>query len=95
MIRPPERSKGPTAGYPAIEHLIDTEDFSEINVRFKEAYDKLEEVYKHKRGLKKSRDAKKGMKAIELVMELFRELLTIKYKLQEIVASKQKNPPAA
>jgi len=94
MIKPPEKPKGPTAGYPAIENLIDTEDFSEINVRFKEAYDKLEEVYKHKRGLKKSRDAKKGMKAIELVMELFRELLTIKYRLQEIVASKQKNPPA-
>lgn len=93
MIRPPEKPKGPTSGYPSIEHLIDTEDFSEVNARFKEAYDKLEEVYKHKRGLKKSREAKKGMKAIELVMDLFRELLTIKYKLQEIVASKQKTTP--
>lgn len=94
-IRPPEKTKGPTSGYPSIEHLIDTEDFSEINVKFKEAYEKLEGIYKHKRGLKKSRDAKKGMKAIELVMDLFRELLTIKYKLQEIVASKQKHPPVA
>ncbi len=89
MIRPPERSKGPTAGYPEIERLIDTEDFAEINEKFKEAYEKLEEVSKHKRGLKKSRDAKKAMRAIELVMDLFRELLTIKYRLQEIIASKQ------
>jgi len=92
MIQPVS-TKGQTSGYPEIEHLIDTEDFSEVNQKFKEAYDNLEEIASHKRGLKKSRDAKKAMKAMELVMDLFRELLTIKYRLQEIAASKQpKNP---
>lgn len=82
------RPSGPTAGYPEIERLIDTEDFTEVNEKFKDAYEKLEEVSKHKRGLKKSRDAKKAMASINLVMDLFRELLTIKYRLQEIAASK-------
>jgi hypothetical protein len=90
-----ERPKtGPTAGYPEIERLIDTEDFSEVNKQFQEAYDKLDEIAKHKRGLKKSREARKAMKAIELTMDLFRELLTIKYRLQDIAAQKQtKTPP--
>lgn len=88
-----DRPKGPTAGYPEIEHLIDTEDFAEINEIFKGAYEKLDEEAKHKRGLKKSRDARKAMKAVELVMDLFRELLTIKYRLQDIIAAQQaKNP---
>ncbi len=87
--REPSRT-GPTAGYPEIERLIDTEDFSDVNKQFQDAYDKLEEIAKHKRGLKKSREAKKAMKAIELTMELFRELLTIKYRLQDIAAQKSK-----
>ena len=89
-----EKPKGPTAGYPEIEHLVDTEDFDEVNEKFQEAYNELEAVAKQKRGLKKSREAKKAMKAIDLTMDLFRELLTIKYRLQEIVAAKEpKNPP--
>ncbi len=96
IIQQPDRPKGPTAGYPEIERLIETEDFSEVNVKFKEAYDKLDEIAKHKRGLKKSREAKKAMKSLDLVMDLFRELLTIKYRLQEIVAAHQsKNPSKA
>ena len=91
-----DRPKGPTAGYPEIERLVDTEDFSDINSRFQEAYKQLEEISHHKRGLKKSREAKRAMSAMELVMDLFRELLTIKYKLQEIVAAhQQKTPPKA
>lgn len=81
--------KGPTAGYPEVERLIETEDFAEVNEKFKEAYEKLDVIARHKRGLKKSRDAKKAMKAMELVMDLFRELLTIKYRLQEIAAARQ------
>lgn len=91
----PERAATTSAGYPEIEHLIETEDFSEVNSKFQEAYNELEEVSKHKRGLKKSREAKKAMRAIELVMDLFRELLTIKYKLQEIAAEKQSKLPSA
>jgi hypothetical protein len=89
----PTRPKGTTAGYPEVEYLIETEDFAEINEKFKIAYEQLEGIARHKRGLKKSREARKAMKAMELVMDLFRELLTIKYRLQEIAASKmQKNP---
>ena len=88
-ITQPTGQKGPTAGYPEIEQLIETEDFTEINEKFKDAYEQLEQISKYKRGLKKSREAKKAMKALELVMDLFRELLTIKYRLQEIVTSKQ------
>ena len=89
-----EKPRGPTAGYPEIERLVDSEDFDEVNEKFQNAYDKLEGISKQKRGLKKSREAKKAMKAIELVMDLFRELLTIKYRLQEIASSRQpKTPP--
>ncbi|MFH1874573.1 MAG: hypothetical protein ABH859_05235 [Pseudomonadota bacterium] len=76
--------KKPSAGYPEIEELIETEDFSEVNKKFQNAYDQLEELGKKKKGLKKSRDAKQAMLSIELVMELFRELLTIKYRLEEL-----------
>ena len=89
----PARPKETTAGYPEVEYLIETEDFADINEKFKNAYEQLEGMAKQKRGLKKSRDARKAMKSMELIMDLFRELLTIKYRLQEIAASRmQKNP---
>ena len=71
-------------GYPRVEKLIDTEDFSEINGAFEDAYAKLAEIDRQKKGLKKGRDAKKVMKSMELVMDLFRDLLAIKYQLQEM-----------
>jgi hypothetical protein len=74
-----------SAGYPAVERLIDTEDFTEINEAFGKAYEELEEIARKKRGLKKGRDAKKAARAIENVMALFKELLEIKYKIQEMV----------
>jgi hypothetical protein len=80
----------PSAGYPEIEHLIESEDFAEVNEKFQVAYDELEDVSRKKRGLKKSRDAKKAMQSIGLTMDLFRELLTIKYRLQEIIVAHQK-----
>ncbi len=82
--RPAKAPKPPSAGYPEIEELIETEDFSEVNEKFQEAYNELEQISKKKKGLKKSKDSKQAMKAIELVMELFRELLTIKYRLEEL-----------
>jgi len=74
-----------SAGYPAVEKLIESEDFSTINRVFEAAYDELEAISRKKRGLKKSRDAKKAMKAIERVMDLFRELLEIKYQIQAML----------
>ena len=93
LRRPAKKPKAPSAGYPEIEHLIDTEDFTEVNEKFQQVYDKLETAHKQKRGLKKSRDAKQAMKSIELVMELFRELLTIKYRLEEIAGRNKPQKP--
>jgi len=78
-----------TAGYPAIEKLIDYEDFDKINSVFGEAYNDLSEQARVKRGLKKSREAKKAMRAIELTMNLFKELLEIKYRIQEMLKRMQ------
>ena len=70
-------------GYPAVERLIDTEDFDELNETFEVAYSELFEISKKRKGLKTRRDAQKAMRALELTLDLFRELLAIKYKLQE------------
>ena len=78
------------AGYPAVEKLIDTEDFDELNEVFETAYEDLFEISKKRKGLKTRRDAKKAMKALELTLDLFRELLAIKYKLQEEAEKAQK-----
>jgi len=78
------------SGYPAVERLIDTEDFDGINAAFEVAYDELSSIAKRKRGLKTQRDAKKAMRSLELTLDLFRELLAIKYKLQEEAAKKAK-----
>jgi transposase-like protein len=76
---------GVSAGYPAIEKLIDSENFNQINAVFEKAYNELSEQAKVKRGLKKSREAKKAIHAIELIMSLFKELLEIKYKIQSLL----------
>jgi len=81
-----------SAGYPDVENLVDSEDFDAVNLAFETAYEELEAINKKKRGLKKGRDAKKAMLAIEHVMDLFKELLEIKYSLLEVLdnASKSK-----
>lgn len=78
------------AGYPAVEKLIDTESFDDLNEAFESAYAELFEISKKRKGLKTRRDAKKAMKALELTLDLFRELLAIKYKLQEEAEKAQK-----
>lgn len=77
------QNQKPSLGYPHIEKLIDSEDFNQINKTFKETYEKLEKVAKAKRGLGKGNEAKKGMRALEKCSELLKELLQIKYRLQE------------
>lgn len=91
MLETRQTEKGAviTAGYPAIEQLIDTEDFTKINDIFEKAYNQLSENARVKRGLKKSREAKKAMRAIELTMNLFKELLEIKYRIQEMLRRTQ------
>lgn len=73
----------PTVGYPNIEKLIDSEDFNEINRSFTTAYKELEKISKEKKGLKKNKEAKKAMQALEKVIDLLKELLQIKYRMQE------------
>lgn len=83
----------PKTGYPEIERLIDTEDFNDVNAIFAGAHQQLAKLATTKGGFKKSREAKKGMKAIELVMNLFRELLTLKYQMKERLAQKAGTKP--
>lgn len=77
------------AGYPFIEKLIDTEDFDAINLAFEDAYAELYEVSRRKKGFKAKSDTKKVMRAMELTMDLLRELLAIKYRLQEEFAKRK------
>lgn len=86
MTRDTPKGKLLSAGYPAVEDLIDSENFSAVNATFEKAYQELEATARHKGGIgRKSGDAKKAMKSIEIVMELLKELLAIKYRLQSMV----------
>lgn len=85
-----ENSRYGQSGYPAVEKLIDTEDFTELNTVFEVAYGELMELSKRKKGLKTQRDAKRAMRSLELTMELLRELLAIKYRIQEEAEGKAK-----
>lgn len=86
MLTTRETAKGKvlSAGYPAVEELIDTEQFDGVNQVFTAAYDQLEQLSRTKGGLKTRKDLKKAMRAIEVSMDLLRELLAIKYQLQEL-----------
>jgi hypothetical protein len=84
--RPSDRSTTKTygeSGYPAIEKLIDTEEFDVLNAAFEDAYMQLQEVSSRKKGFKTQREAAKVMKTLELTLDLLRELLALKYRLQE------------
>ena len=68
--------------YPAIEKLIDSEDFNQINKNFTKVYKELEDMGKGG-GLKKSGQTRKAMVALEKVMDLLREILKLKYQLMK------------
>lgn len=74
-----------TAGYPRIEMLIESEKFDEVNKSFGVAYEELQKIAKNKTGLGKGKTAKKAMRAYELAMDLFKELLKIKYQMMEVL----------
>lgn len=78
-----DRHRHGGSGYPAVEKLIDTEDFDAINLAFELAYNQLADICRCKKGVKTQRDAKRAMRAMELTMDLLRELLAIKYRIQE------------
>ncbi len=85
-----EEQKYGSAGYPVVERLIDTEDFNSINGAFERGYGELYELSRRKRSFKTQKDVKRAMRALELTLELFRELLAIKYRLQEESAKRSK-----
>jgi hypothetical protein len=85
-----ENDKYGQTGYPAVEKLIDTENFDVVNGAFEDAYAALAEISKKKKGMKTQRDVKRAMKSLELTMDLFRELLSIKFRLQEEAAAREK-----
>ncbi|MFO1518545.1 MAG: hypothetical protein U1F57_02600 [bacterium] len=90
--QPPKstREEGAAAtGYPRIERLIDTEEFDPINKSFAAAYGELEKVVHQKAGLAKAKQAKKAMKSYELVMDLLKELLKLKYQMMEAVKQQE------
>lgn len=71
------------SGYPRIEKLLDSEDFEPLNKSFTQSYEELEKISRQKAGLNKSKQAKKAMRAYQLVMDLFKELLRLKYDMIE------------
>lgn len=81
--KPRDKTRYGEMGYPAIERLIDTEDFDDLNKAFEAAYAELMDAQKKRKGLKTQKDTKKAMCSLELTMELLRELLSIKYRLAE------------
>lgn len=84
-----EENPPPTAGYPRIERLIETEDFDGINKSFAAAYGELEKIARQKAGLVKAKHAKKAMHAYELVMDLLKELLKLKYQMVEALKQEE------
>lgn len=79
-----------SVGYPRLEKLLDSENFEEFNKVYGKAYDDLSEIAKKKKGLKKSRDAQKAMKAINLMTSLIEELLQLKLRIRAWWDEKQK-----
>ncbi|HCU23874.1 MAG TPA: hypothetical protein DF383_02560 [Deltaproteobacteria bacterium] len=72
-----------TAGYPRIEKLIESEDFDAVNQSFAKSFDELAKIAKQKSGLGKGKAAKRAMRSYELTMDLFKELLKLKYQMLE------------
>ena len=75
--------------YPAIEELIEKEDFTLVNKTFALAYEELEKAAKGG-GLKKGKEARKAMKALERTMDLLAEILRLKYELAEQLKAQKK-----
>lgn len=72
----------PLLGYPIIEKLLDSEDFSKVNKTMLACYDTLERMLKNKTGgLKKQQMIRQALKSYDLTIDLIKELLKIKYQL--------------
>lgn len=85
-------SKAPVSlGYPHIEALLETENFTPVNKSFGEAYQKLETIMKDRSvGLKKQKNAQKAIVGYELAVGLMNELLKIKKEMHRLKAEEEK-----
>jgi len=69
-------------GYPLMESLIESEDFSKVNTSMSGCYDILERQLKQKSGgLSKQKKIRQALKAYDLTIDLIRFLLKTKYEL--------------
>jgi hypothetical protein len=94
-LKPSPDKKTPKApvslGYPHIEALLETENFSSVNKSFGEVYQKLETIMKDRSaGLKKQKNAQKAIVGYELTVGLMNELLKIKKEMQRLKAEEAK-----
>lgn len=80
---PPQEPVVPS--YPEIQRLLETEDFHRLDGNLEEAYAALLKVSKEG-GLKKARDARKALKAIDKVRDLFKELIRLKHEAMQQAA---------
>ena len=67
--------------YPALEKLIESEEFDELNEIFLGSYEKLEKITKGKGDVARKKAAKKAMRSLELTMNLLRDFMRMKDEL--------------
>ena len=76
--------------FPSIEEIIASDDLGPITQKLNAIHEELEKVSKEKGGLGKTRDAKKGMRAIEKTIDLLKELLRIKRENMKALEDQRK-----
>ena len=89
--KPTAKTEEKRFGYPHIEALLDSENFDKLNASFSQGYAKLTAVIDNKSStIKAQKDARLAMKAYELTTDLLKELLKLKYVVQEQMKKTQK-----
>lgn len=83
-------SKKTLPGYPIIEKLIETEDFSQVDQTMSVSYEALQRLLKQRTGgMKAQRQVRQAVKAFDLTLDLMKILLKTKYEMIEKI-EKQK-----
>lgn len=89
--REQKKQENQSLGYPLIEEMLETEDFKRVNQSFSASFQKLERIFHdHASGIKKQKEARKAMEAYEYTVELVKELLKLKYQVEEEQKKNQK-----
>ncbi len=76
-----KKSSTEKLGYPIMEGLIETEDFTKVNATMSACYDLLERQLKQKGGLAKQKKIRQSLQAYDLTIDLIRFLLKMKYDM--------------